>query len=164
MSPRYRWPCGWRSGGWSFTREPEYSVCPECSSRVSSLLAKESRVQSGTATSVLRFLQMSELRDAIQALLQPSSSSSHSPAENFRGASSFSSAAVVGSVCALQPSTEEAISLLLPRKLAKAFRLLPAYARRSLLLQHDCRGRPLLPTIEAEALLAQRVEKELRKR
>lgn len=71
---------------------------------------------------------------------------------------------MAGSVCALQPSTEEAISLLLPRKLAKAFRLLPAYARRSLLLQHDCRGRPLLPTIEAEALLAQRVEKELRKR
>ncbi|CBZ52548.1 hypothetical protein NCLIV_023360 [Neospora caninum Liverpool] len=84
--------------------------------------------------------------------------------ENLPEAGRADSASSAAPAWAVQPPTEASLCALLPARLARAFRLLPAYARRSLMLQHDCRGRPLLPAIEAEALLAQRVEKELRKR
>ncbi|PFH31219.1 hypothetical protein BESB_030930 [Besnoitia besnoiti] len=154
--------------GWTLERIIE-AVCDVIVKR-RQLLGKRSGTILLSEELVENLPEMADLRDAIQGLLQPGGLAAASPYSSSPGGSaatrlgSSSGAGMAGPACALQPSTEESISALLPPPLARAFRLLPAHARRSLLLQHDCKGRPLLPTIEAEALIAQRVEKELRRR
>ncbi|KEP61795.1 UNVERIFIED_CONTAM: phosphofructokinase domain-containing protein [Hammondia hammondi] len=145
--------------GWSLERIIE-AICDVIVKR-RKLLGKRSGTILLSEELVENLPEMKELRDTIHDLLQVDSATSSSllaacaaPSDNTAATHAW----------AIQPPTEASLCALLPERLARAFRLLPAYARRSLMLQHDCRGRPLLPTIEAEALLAQRVEKELRKR
>ncbi|EPR61774.1 phosphofructokinase domain-containing protein [Toxoplasma gondii GT1] len=145
--------------GWSLERIIE-AICDVIVKR-RKLLGKRSGTILLSEELVENLPEMKELRNMIHNLLHAESAASSSPLAACAAPSDNTAATHAWTI---QPPTEASLCALLPERLARAFRLLPAYARRSLMLQHDCRGRPLLPTIEAEALLAQRVEKELRKR